>query len=120
MPHHCRIQTSGHSTWSIPKTTKETVLELEAKDAEVRDKWVEEMNDALREVKDNADSLDQKALSPLEQVKAKAAKQEYWSKRRAELDANQKAAADKKKRMGLDKIGLKHTAIAMATRATAQ
>jgi hypothetical protein len=70
-----RIQSEGDTTWSILKNTKETVLKLEAKDSESRDKWVEEMMDALEEVKKNAESLDTKVLTPVEQVKAKVAKE---------------------------------------------
>ena len=70
-----RIQSTGDTTWSILKNTKETVLQLDAKDAESRDKWVEELQDALQEVKDNAESLCTKTLTPVEQVKAKVAKE---------------------------------------------
>lgn len=99
--------------WKIIGSSGDTLLDVAGKDEMNRDAWVEGLNKVLQRVRNSPEAMEQDAQpkSMVEQVKEKAAKQEYWIKRNMELQAKERAQAEKKKKFA--GAGMKYTALAM-------
>lgn len=94
----------------------DTLLEVEAESATVRDEWVTSLqllcegNGAAEETAAEAESK----LKFRKVLEDRAQKQAYWAKRTQELEDRKRDAEERKKRFA--GAGMKYTALAMSSR----
>jgi len=94
----------------------DTLLEVEAESAAVRDEWVTSLqllcegNGAVEETAAEAESK----LKFSQVLQDRAQKQVYWTKRTLELEDRKRDAEERKKRFA--GAGMKYTALAMSSR----